>query len=365
MDKPIPRDDSSGAVQPGERDSQREARRLRYSKSSGFYLQTKRDFFASNDALLEKAEQQNAAYARQPPRLTCKICDSRLNETSDLQQHGIQYKFCPQCGHLNGSYEDTQEFVESIYMSGQGASYAANYLDANFAKRVGDIYVPKVEFLLEDLTAGGLRLLDVGCGGGYFVCAALRSGIAAAGIDVSETMVRFGNDQIEHLLGMRPLSSCDEAGLFARTLAAEVDVVSAIGVIEHLRDPHRFFQSFRASKARYLFYSVPMFSLSVILENAFPGIFPRQLSGGHTHLFTEASLVRMNEALGVESIAEWRFGTDVMDLYRSLSCLMSRHGASTVLYQHLEQGLGSQVDALQGVLDRNHFCSEIHVLARK
>jgi hypothetical protein len=36
-----------------------------------------------------------------------------------------------------------------------------------------------------------------------------------------------------------------------------------------------------------------------------------------------------------------------------------------VLYQHLEQGLGSQVDALQGVLDRNHFCSEIHVLARK
>ena len=40
----------------------------------------------------------------------------------------------------------------------------------------------------------------------------------------------------------------------------------------------------------YLFISVPTFSFSVFLENANQDIFPRQLSGGHTHLYTEESL---------------------------------------------------------------------------
>jgi len=346
-------------------DSPPQAGSLRYSKSSGFYLETKREFFAGNDSLLEKAERLNALYARQPPRLRCKICDSLLAQASDLHQHGVDYKFCSQCGHLNGAHEDTKAFVDDVYISAHGSAYAASYLDANFARRVDDIYVPKVRFLLDNLTVGGVRLLDVGCGGGYFVCAALKSGIDATGIDVGETMVRFGNAHIEQLLGVRPLSPCEESALYTHALSTDADVISAIGVIEHLREPHRFFQSFRAGRARYMLYSVPMFSLSVILENAFPGVFPRQLSGGHTHLFTEASLLRMNQALGVVPVAEWRFGTDAMDLYRSLACMIGKHGGSAMLQQHLQNGLGTQIDALQSVLDRNHFCSEIHVLAVK
>ena len=34
-------------------------------------------------------------------------------------------------------------------------------------------------------------------------------------------------------------------------------------------------------------------------------VFPRQLSGGHTHLYTEESILKMNEIIGIESIAEW------------------------------------------------------------
>ena len=142
-------------------------------------------------------------------------------------------------------------------------------------------------------------------------------------------------------------------------------VLSAIGVIEHLREPHRLLEAFRKSKLKYLFYSVPMFSVSAILENVFPGTFPRQLSGAHTHLFTERSIEWMYANEGLLPVAEWRFGTDLMDLYRIVNVELARNGASHKLQRMFEQGFATKIDELQSILDRNHFCSEIHCLVEK
>ena len=81
-------------------------------------------------------------------------------------------------------------------------------------------------------------------------------------------------------------------GLFEEIKNSDADVISAIGVIEHLREPHKFFEAFKESKARYIYYSVPMFSLSVALENVSDDIFPRQLSAGHTHLLRKIQLLK-------------------------------------------------------------------------
>jgi 2-polyprenyl-3-methyl-5-hydroxy-6-metoxy-1,4-benzoquinol methylase len=134
------------------------------------------------------------------------------------------------------------------------------------------------------------EILDVGCGSGYFVYASLLRNLAATGCDVSKTMVDFGNTQINHQLNKSPLKHESEEGFFESIIKSNADVISAIGVIEHLREPHKFFSAFQKSKAKYLYYSVPMFSFSVALENVFKNVFPRQLSGGHTHLFTESSI---------------------------------------------------------------------------
>ena len=57
-----------------------------------------------------------------------------------------------------------------------------------------------------------------------------------------------------------------------------------------------------------------MFSFSVILE-IFKNV-SKDLSGGHI-IFSEDSLKKIHSIIGVEPIAEWRFGTDIMDLFRS------------------------------------------------
>jgi len=337
----------------------------KYSKSSAYYLKTKADFFSANADFLNKAVKQNKFYSTQPKREFCKLCGANLPASVDFVSHGVGYVFCDDCSHLNGIYEDTKAFVEDLYMSDAGVEYSANYIDEQFEKRAVDIYLPKVDFLINTLPPQTNKILDVGCGSGYFVYAALLRNLKAVGLDVSKTMVEFGNSQIEHLIGTAPLRFEEEEGFFQAITNTDADVVSAIGVIEHLREPQKFFEAFKQSEAKYLYYSVPMFSLSVVLENVSDDVFPRQLSSGHTHLFTEDSISEMHKIIGVSSIGEWRFGTDFMDLYRHLMVKLKSKNVSEKMVDFLYDGLGSKIDELQNILDSNHSCSEIHVVAVK
>jgi SAM-dependent methyltransferase len=337
-----------------------------YSKSTEFYIDTKRDFFDGNDFLLAKAERQNELYTQQLPRTKCKICTQDLPKDCDFLSHQVRYFFCDNCGHLNGAHEDTKSFVENLYILADGGDYAKNYVDAHFAHRMETIYLPKFDFLSANLPSDvELKLLDVGCGAGYFVYAALTRGVYAKGLDVSQTMIEFGNQQISRLRSQSPLNHSTEYDFFNSIANSDATVISAIGVIEHLRDPLVFFEAFHQSSAQYLFYSVPMFSFSVLLENIFPNVFPRQLSGGHTHLFTEQSIDWLHEKEKVISLAEWRFGTDMMDLYRSMRVELDKKSAGPKLLSFLNEGLGKNIDQLQAVFDTKHFCSEIHCLVVK
>lgn len=338
----------------------------KYSKPSAFYLQTKSDFFSNNDELLAKSDRQAELYSKQPRRAVCKLCETPLSGRPDLNSHGVIYAFCTNCGHLNGLFEDTKNFVEELYMSEAGKEYSRNYIDDNFQARAEQIYLPKLDFLTANLPAHeNLKILDIGCGGGYFVYSGLSKGLNISGIDVGEDLIAHGNKQIEHLLGKRPLKQAFELDFFEAISSSDADVISAIGVLEHLRTPLEFLRAFEKSNARYLFFSVPMFSLSVLLENAFNDVFPRQLSGGHTHLFSETSIQWLYANHNLVPVAEWRFGTDVMDLYRSLKVSMKKNGATATVDALLGAAFPKIIDSLQGVLDQGHFCSEIHVLVSK
>ena len=108
-----------------------------------------------------------------------------------------------------------------------------------------------------------------------------------------------------------------------------------------------------------------MFSLSVVLENIFPNVFPRQLVGDHTHLFTEKSIEELHNKMDVNSLNEWRCGTDIMDLYRAILVNLQSNNSSQKMIEFVNEGFATKIDELQTILDMNHFCSEIHVVATK
>lgn len=354
----------------------------KYSKKSDWYSDIKSNFFEENNELLEDTLELNQFYTTQSKRKKCKLCDHTVDlETSVFTNHGVNYIFCEHCGHLNGSHKDTQEFADAIYIKGKDGEkkdvelndYSTNYVDERFVQRVNHIYAPKFQFMNDYMPHSNFNLLDVGCGAGHFVAAAIRGGgsgnIEAEGVDVNREMIEFGNVQmsllnIDPIASRDPLKTVNPTELNSLIKNTEASVISALGVIEHLSDLPGFVRAFHESTAEFVFYSVPMFSFSVIIENIFSDVFPRHLREGHTHLFTEKSIEFFNELLNCESIAEWRFGTDMLDLYRSITVELNKEENSP-----LSGILGDQfqplVDDLQSVLDENHFCSEIHVLAQK
>jgi hypothetical protein len=93
-------------------------------------------------------------------------------------------------------------------------------------------------------------------------------------------------------------------------------------------------------------------------------VFPRQLSGGHTHLYTEKSLNFLAKKYKLEIIGEWWFGTDFADLYRSLrnSCKIVN---KKIFLNEINEKLFSVIDELQSVLDKNKICSEVHMVFKK
>ena len=289
---------------------------LRFGKSAGPLLTHKQSFFTDNAEFLAEGHRIARVYTNQPRRTTCKCCRATLGAVS-FSKHGIDYHICGKCGHLNGAHEDTDAFCGEIYTENSGQKYARNYGAADreaYDRRVRDIYLPKAEFLrdallAENISPDNLSYADFGAGSGYFV-AAMRAlnWKNVTGYEVSEAQIALADAMMEPDSVRRH----DMADIVNLAHTADCDVLSMIGVLEHLQNPREVLAAMRDNpRIRHFYMSVPLFSPCVFFEMIFPEIFHRQLSAGHTHLFTESSLNWLFDEFGMKRRSEWWFGTDM------------------------------------------------------
>ena len=197
----------------------------------------------------------------------------------------------------------------------KGKNYSKNYL-SDYEMRVKNIYTPKVNFLTEVIKKK-IRVMDIGCGAGHFVKALENKKIFATGYDTSKELSDLGKQKIKNDKIIN--TKLNDVYKIVKN-SKDIDVLSMIGVLEHLVNPELMLESFKKSNIKYLYILVPMFSLSVFLENSFTNVFPRSLSGAHTHAYTEKSLAYLSKKYNLKIIGEYWFGTDIPDLHRSLIC---------------------------------------------
>jgi hypothetical protein len=339
----------------------------RYGKSIFDILSVKENFFTENEILLAENKRIADIYKHQPLRTNCKLCGNAMHSDIFLRSHEINYFLCDKCGHLNGAYQDTIEFTEKIYSDQRYAkNYSALSLE-NYLARLDSIYMPKADFLINCLRSSNIdykkwKFLDVGAGSGYMVGALRRKGLAAEGIEVSTQQVALGN----RMLGGNFLSAIAQDKTDKIVASTSAEICMFIGVLEHLYDLTAMLKNIKNNTAiQYIYFSVPMFSLSCILESVFPEVFNRQLGGGHTHLFTRDSLEWLYTAYDFSPQAEWNFGTDIMDLYRSITVMLEKQNLpNRNLTRVVSNIFQENTDGIQYILDRSGFCSETHILAK-
>jgi len=344
---------------------------IRHGKSSQGLLKHKTAMFEANARLLGRNEEIAAVYRSQPPRSACKNCLNSLALAPTFASHGIDYRLCPNCGHLNGAYEETVAFCDFLYTRDDGKEYAKAYSAQSredYRARTRDIYLPKAAFLAVALAHHGVdfracSVADIGAGSGYFVAALRDHGFnPVSGYEVSADQVDLGN----HMIEGSPLQRYAASETRQTLEGLQANVVSLIGVLEHLLLPREALGAIAGNRQiEFLFLSLPLFSPSVAIEAAFPGIFNRHLGGAHTHLYTASSIRYFSAEYGFEAMAEWWFGLDMTDLFRSLSVTLSQDVRTSVLGEFVAETLGHNVDALQQQLDAAGWCSEVHLMLRK
>ena len=337
----------------------------KYSKPFGNLNSLKTSFFNDNDGMLDMADGMADVLLMQPKRTKCKICGASLGSPL-FRSHRIGYIECPSCGHLNSECEDTDDFASKVYIEDD---YSKNYSaadSASFIKRRDMIYIPKAEYLRDCLKHEGLEtddidILDIGAGCGYFVSASRELGMKAVGIDVSDSEVSYGNAATGEQW-LTHVGLTDSIGYIAGT---EANVLSAIGVLEHLVHLDENIDAIKGNEnIRYVFASVPMFSFSSCFEVAFANGYNRHTGGTHTHLFTDESVEKMADRMGFEIAYEWRFGSDINDLYRFLMVSMQKNN-NEEFSSYFSDRFIPLMDDLQQVLDKSEFSSELHFILRR
>ena len=335
----------------------------KYGKSFGKLNSFKTNFFENNDGMLRMADGMADIFAAQPRRKACKICGSELTEPL-FKSHRISYIECGNCGHLNGEYEDTDDFASKVYVEDD---YSKNYSEdtkEKYLSRMQLIYVPKAEYLKECLKKEGvddINILDIGAGCGYFVSAARSLSMKAFGIEVSKNEVDHGNE----MAGEEILTHVGLKDSIEYIRKTDAGVITAIGVLEHLIHLKENLEAIKENKnIKYLYASVPMFSYSCVFEASHQDCYNRHLGGTHTHLFTDSSIEKMAEDMGFEVAYEWRFGSDINDLYRFLMVSMQKNN-NAEFSRYFSDRFVPLMDDLQAVLDKSDFSSELHFILKR
>lgn len=341
----------------------------KYGKSVGDILGLKDYFIEDNDSLVEQELAYINFYKLQPKREQCKICKDILRKPTFVRKT-INYYLCEQCGHLNGEFEDTDSFHNFSYTTDNPSETRREYQNQdleNYKQKVQKIYLPKAEFLVDSLKkigedVGSLSFLDIGCGVGHFVYGLKELGFKnVQGIDVSTSQVEFGNSVVnEKLLNAVSLEKTVE---FIKN--ATSDVISFIMVLEHVQKPDEIFKAIKSNKQiKYVYMAVPMYSPSVLFQLSFEDVFERILYGGHTHLYSNSSIDYICKENSFEKKAEWRFGADFFDLYRSLKVKLSKNSRLDNSIVEFEKMFAPLIDKLQLVVDESELSSETHLLLK-
>lgn len=342
----------------------------KFGKSFKDILDLKSSFFNDNDELLAKTLEYADLYTKQLKRTHCKVCNHKLPDEFSFVKHTIPYVFCYNCNHLNGVYEDSNEFCEAVYASNSGKEYAKVYSSTdreNYYLRRDNIYLPKVDFLLdviahEGLDTHSLSYADIGAGGGFLISAFLERGIKnVQGFEVNQSLVELGK-WIDADLPLEKINLGDTVKICEENHA---QVLTFIGVFEHLQDLRGTLHAIKCnSQVKYIYFCVPLYSPCVFSEMSFPEILPRHLAIGHTHLFTDISIKYFEHEFGFQRIGAWWFGTDMMDYYRSVMIQLGKSAETERMISSWHEMFGDLVDDMQLAIDKQRKSSQVHMVMK-
>ncbi len=166
--------------------------------------------------------------------MKCYVCGGACSK--DVVHGQFTYWKCSGCFTSQVLPQPSEEELQRYYDSFHLSEMAGGVYD-QVEERMKADFSAKVRIVSKHVHVLPPRLLDVGCGKGFFIKAAVDRGIQAEGIDVS----RSGVEYAVHTLGVKALVGrieMQDSGDWQEAF----DVVTLWATVEHLIDPLSVFR---------------------------------------------------------------------------------------------------------------------------
>ncbi len=176
------------------------------------------------------------------PGSECPICRSGTIKAS--LHFPYCYWRCVSCGsshlHPQPTNEELERYYEVFHLPSEAGGIYADFEDrvqSDFSVKAGIVSRLLKNNGGQDL--GNKRVLDVGCGKGFFVRELLKSGISVEGIDLSSSAISEGKE-VHGIRGLR-IGRIE----YQEDWSERFDAVTAWATLEHLPSPQDFLNSVR------------------------------------------------------------------------------------------------------------------------
>jgi 2-polyprenyl-3-methyl-5-hydroxy-6-metoxy-1,4-benzoquinol methylase len=157
------------------------------------------------------------------PVASCPMCGS-FRRLPYAEKHGGSYAMCRQCRTVYADPRPSDEML--VRRLDEFAPTVDSHDPAARGPEAVEAEAWKLE-LVEQLPLPGRRLLDVGCGSGAFVAAAMKAGFAAEGQDLAPAVAAAAAAEYGIVVHAGPVDALD----------ATYDVITLWDTLEHVVDP--------------------------------------------------------------------------------------------------------------------------------
>lgn len=226
----------------------------------------------------------------------CAVCGA-------FQFHMFNYRLyhyhrCPNCWHVTTyPIPDKQTMAEH---------YARKFISGNYqllreaSQEYRQVYNDFIETLthqlrLHGLNFNGLKVLDVGCFTGEFLQMLQSLGADVYGLELQSEAVEIANSNLPGRIMQADVDNAD----FPST---SFDIISLLGVIEHVVEPMRVLRRSMELLRPGGFMIIQTPNSASLLARVMRGLWPPYAPIEHVHLFSRQSLECALANLGMEGI---------------------------------------------------------------
>lgn len=161
---------------------------------------------------------------------------------------------CISCGYIHALPRPSKKFLKNYYINHYYKEIKKNYKveQLKYLNWWDNIFKNRLNNFKKNLPNKKIKILDIGCGTGYFLNKAHQMGFEVSGIEPSQYILDQNHNKL--VKDQCIVGSYEDIGKFDK----KFDVIYTHGVLEHLRDPNHFLKevSKHMDKNSLLFSSI-------------------------------------------------------------------------------------------------------------